>query len=115
MFCEGGSDHLHRVVEQSMMTFTCATNWKPSADDPSAFAGNATETKDYNELATLLHVSSDDAIKHLLTRGTHREFGTALFAFLAILRLGRGAPPRARASRAVCSCRCSRWAPRSDA
>ena len=72
LFCEGGSDHLHRVVEQSMMTFTCATNWKPSADDPSAFAGNATETKDYNELATLLHVSSDDAIKHLLTRGTHR-------------------------------------------
>ena len=89
LFCEGGSDHLHRVVEQSMMTFTCATNWKPSADDPSAFAGNATETKDYNELATLLHVSSDDAIKHLLTRGTHREFGYGpLFAFLVIYASG---------------------------
>ena len=52
-------------------------------------ATNATETKDYNELATLLHVSSDDAIRHLLTRGTHREFGYGpLFAFLVIYSIG---------------------------
>ena len=86
----GGSDHLHRVVEQSMMTFTCRSHWNVA--DLAGLGGNATnatETKDYNELATLLHVSSDDAIRHLLTRGTHREFGYGpLFAFLVIYSIG---------------------------
>jgi chloride channel 7 len=90
VFCEGGSDHLHRVVEQSMMTFTCRSHW--NAADVAGLGGNATnatETKDYNELATLLHVSSDDAIRHLLTRGTHREFGYGpLLAFLVIYSVG---------------------------
>ena len=37
------------------------------------------------ELATLLHVSGEDAIKHLLTRGTHREFGYGpLIVFLLL-------------------------------
>lgn len=88
IFCEGGSEHLQRVVEQSMLTFTCRSHAAAAA---AAAAGNSTttETKDYNELATLLHVSSEDAIRHLLTRGTHREFGYApLLTFLLVYLLG---------------------------
>ena len=74
VFCDGGSDHLHQIVEESIMTYTCASH--------SDVNGTA---KDYNELATLLHVSGEDAIKHLLTRGTHREFGYGpLLVFLML-------------------------------
>ena len=93
IFCEGGSDHLHRIVEQSLLTFTCRSHWlapDPASGNHSGVArGNATESKDYNELATLLHVSSEDAIRHLLSRGTHREFGYGpLFTFLLVYMVG---------------------------
>jgi hypothetical protein len=99
VFCEGGSEHLHRVVEQSMLTFTCrshrarARSHEPRALGPNnsssssaaAAAAASVGTNDYNELATLLHVSSEDAIRHLLTRGTHREFGYGpLLTFLLV-------------------------------
>jgi chloride channel 7 len=77
VFCDGGSDHLHQIVEESIMTYTCASH--------SDVNGTASGGQDYNELATLLHVSGEDAIKHLLTRGTHREFGYGpLIVFLLL-------------------------------
>ena len=77
VFCDGGSDHLHQIVEESIMTYTCASH-----GDVNGTAGGG---QDYNELATLLHVSGEDAIKHLLTRGTHREFGYGpLIVFLLL-------------------------------
>jgi chloride channel 7 len=80
VFCDGGSDHLHQIVEKSIMTYTCTSHW-----DPNDVNGTNADGKDYNELATLLHVSGEDAIKHLLTRGTHREFGYGpLIVFLLL-------------------------------
>jgi chloride channel 7 len=77
VFCDGGSDHLHQIVEESIMTYTCASHV-----DVNGTSGGG---RDYNELATLLHVSGEDAIKHLLTRGTHREFGYGpLIVFLLL-------------------------------
>lgn len=77
VFCDSGSDHLHQIVEESIMTYTCASHV-----DVNGTSGGG---RDYNELATLLHVSGEDAIKHLLTRGTHREFGYGpLIVFLLL-------------------------------
>ena len=72
----GQRDHLHRVVEQSMMTFTCRSHW--NARGPHRLGRQRHQRhrdQGLQRAATLLHVSSDDAIRHLLTRGTHREFG----------------------------------------
>jgi hypothetical protein len=81
VFCDGGSDHLHQIVEESIMTYTC----KSHSTGTGINGTNAGGDQDYNELATLLHVSGEDAIKHLLTRGTHREFGyTPLLVFLML-------------------------------
>ena len=51
--------------------------------------GNETATVYYNELATLLLTSGDDAIKHLLSRGAHRRFSyKTLLALLGWYFLG---------------------------
>lgn len=76
---------LKLVIEASTETFTCREDF--SLKD--AFMGTAVgvhtakeaeddveiSTRRFNELATLMHVPGSSAIKHLISRGTPREFG----------------------------------------
>ena len=76
-----------RAVEESMETFTCrqqrsaVTPFVPPNHDDALVPGAANHTaapplqRRYNELATLMHVTGEDAIRHLMSRGTHLEFG----------------------------------------
>ena len=84
-----------RAVEESVEFYTCsqaAPAGPPTAiPDPGA-AANATRAgitsapesapllRKYNELATLMMVSGEDAIRHLFSRGTHLEFGFGALA-----------------------------------
>ena len=99
LFYAGDGRLLERAVEESMETFTCrqqrsavAPFVPPNHDDtvlPAPGAGNHTAAaplqRRYNELATLMHVTGEDAVRHLMSRGTHLEFGFgAIAAFYLI-------------------------------
>ncbi|KAK9806419.1 hypothetical protein WJX73_004486 [Symbiochloris irregularis] len=73
--CPAGTTDVQRVVESDLELYTCRQGI-PQADLP-AHVGNGTIPTSYNELATLLTVTGEKTIRHLLSRGTHREFGYA--------------------------------------
>ncbi|CAL8466168.1 g5704 [Coccomyxa elongata] len=83
----GTAQHVQRIVEQSLELYTCSA---ASADSemPPAQRHNATVPTTYNELATLMSVTGEDAIKHLLSRGTHREFGYAALIVMLVVYFG---------------------------
>lgn len=72
------------VPPLSLPLYTCSISsassagrtWLPGGGTltPADTPANETATVYYNELATLLLTSGDDAIKHLLSRGAHRRF-----------------------------------------
>jgi hypothetical protein len=68
--------------------------------------------RSYNELATLMSVTGEDAIRHLFSRGTHREFGYAailvmlVFYFLGAAWTGAGRDCVGVASGWVCLYAC---------
>jgi chloride channel 7 len=72
------------VPPLSLPLYTCSISsassegrtWLPGGGTltPADTPFNETATVYYNELATLLLTSGDDAIKHLLSRGAHRRF-----------------------------------------
>ncbi|KAK9804251.1 hypothetical protein WJX72_003440 [[Myrmecia] bisecta] len=70
---EGASSHIKRIVEESVELYTCSANAEQTDLPPDSSSGSG--PKSYNELATLMSVTGEDAIRHLLSRGTHREFG----------------------------------------
>ncbi|KAL3159050.1 hypothetical protein ABBQ32_011048 [Trebouxia sp. C0010 RCD-2024] len=79
---EGTSSNIRRIVEEELPLYTCTDSYTGASS-----SGN--ETRSYNELATLMYVTGEDAIKHLLSRGTHREFGyAALVTMLVVYFLG---------------------------
>ncbi|KAK9853352.1 hypothetical protein WJX84_009701 [Apatococcus fuscideae] len=86
---EGTPDHLQRIVEESIELYTC----KESAYDSEipADSQNSTVPRSYNELATLMSVTGEDAIRHLLSRGTHREFGYAALLVMLVFYFGGAA------------------------
>ena len=68
-------------MEDSIELYTCspdaATSDIPPDWDTDPMQSNITVPKSYNELATLMSVTGEESIRHLLSRGTHREFGYA--------------------------------------
>ena len=78
---EGTPPRIQRIVEDSIELYTCsreaATSEIPPDWDTDPSKSNITVPKSYNELATLVSVNGEDSIRHLLSRGTHREFGYA--------------------------------------
>lgn len=78
---EGTPPRIQRIVEDSIELYTCspdaATSDIPPDWDTDPSQSNITVPKSYNELATLMSVTGEDSIRHLLSRGTHREFGYA--------------------------------------
>lgn len=79
---EGTPPRIQRIVEDSIELYTCSPG-AATSDIPPDWTGldpsqsNITVPKSYNELATLMSVTGEDAIRHLLSRGTHKEFGYA--------------------------------------
>ena len=97
LFYAGDGRLNERAVEESMETFTCRQQrsavapFVPPNHDDALIPGAANHTaaaplqRRYNELATLMHVTGEDAIRHLMSRGTHLEFGFgSIAAFLLI-------------------------------
>lgn len=80
---EGVPRDYRRVVEQSLELYTCRGDVHRTVAPPSE-GSNTTQPlpKSYNELATLISVPGESAIRHLLTRGTHREFGYAALVLM---------------------------------
>lgn len=78
---EGTPPRIQRIVEDSIELYTCspdaATSDIPPDWDTDPMQSNITVPKSYNELATLMSVTGEESIRHLLSRGTHREFGYA--------------------------------------
>ena len=99
-----------RAVEESVETFTCRASraetaapfLPPSTTDGGANANHSIpgrslplprpddgtpppQQRRYNELATLAHVTGEDAIRHLFSRGTHLEFGYGALATFYLL------------------------------
>lgn len=78
---EGTPPRIQRIVEDTIELYTCspaaATSDIPPDWDTDPEQSNITVPKSYNELATLMSVTGEDAIRHLLSRGTHKEFGYA--------------------------------------
>ena len=78
---EGTPPRIQRIVEDSIELYTCspdaATSDIPPDWDTDPRKSNITVPKSYNELATLMSVTGEESIRHLLSRGTHREFGYA--------------------------------------
>lgn len=90
---EGTPPRIQRIVEDTIELYTCstaaATSDIPPDWDTDPEQGNITVPKAYNELATLMSVTGEDAIRHLLSRGTHREFGyAAILCMLVFYFLG---------------------------
>lgn len=85
---EGTPPRIQRIVEDTIELYTCspaaATSDIPPDWDTDPAKGNITIPKSYNELATLMSVTGEDAIRHLLSRGTHREFGYAAILCMLI-------------------------------
>uniref|UniRef100_A0A1D2A2N7 Chloride channel protein n=1 Tax=Auxenochlorella protothecoides TaxID=3075 RepID=A0A1D2A2N7_AUXPR len=90
---DGQPEYVHRVVEETLELFTCSRTSHTSqvhggggpgdADGPGG-KGNITIPSSYNELATLMSVTGEDAIRHLFSRGTHREFGYAALVVMLV-------------------------------
>ncbi|KAK2076390.1 hypothetical protein QBZ16_000915 [Prototheca wickerhamii] len=100
---DGQPEYVHRVVEETLELYTCSrsshTSLVPASgggDGGGSSGGSAAEPKgnitipsSYNELATIMSVQGEDAIRHLFSRGTHREFGyAALLVMLVYYFLG---------------------------
>ena len=90
---EGTPPRIQRIVEDTIELYTCspvaATSDIPPDWDTDPTQSNITVPKSYNELATLMSVTGEDAIRHLLSRGTHKEFGyAALICMLLFYFLG---------------------------
>ena len=91
---EGTPPRISRIVEDSIELYTCSpaaatSDIPPDWDTIDPDKGNITVPKSYNELATLMSVTGEDAIRHLLSRGTHREFGyAAILCMLVVYFLG---------------------------
>ena len=88
-------------MEQSLELYTCSAGGADS--ETPAEARNGTMPRSYNELATLMSVTGEDAIRHLLSRGTHREFGYAALVVMLVFYFGcaargagQGLEPRAQ-------------------
>lgn len=91
---DGTPDQIKRIVEESTELYTCSRTahhseippeWDPDgAGTQHGISGNITVAKSYNELATLMSVTGEDAIRHLFSRGTHREFGYAAMLVMLI-------------------------------
>lgn len=85
---EGTPPRIQRIVEDSIELYTCspdaATSDIPPDWDTAPSQSNITVPKSYNELATLMSVTGEDSIRHLLSRGTHREFGYAAILCMLI-------------------------------
>ena len=85
---EGTPPRIQRIVEDTTELYTCspaaATSDIPPDWDTDPAKGNITVPKAYNELATLMSVTGEDAIRHLLSRGTHREFGYAAIVCMLV-------------------------------
>lgn len=95
----GPSEVIERIVEQSTELYTCSRTARDSEVPPEwdpdgggtehGITGNITVPRSYNELATLMSVTGEDAIRHLFSRGTHVEFGySALLIMLVFYFLG---------------------------
>ncbi|KAK9840815.1 hypothetical protein WJX81_006821 [Elliptochloris bilobata] len=82
----GVSPNVQRIVEQSLELYTCSAGGADS--ETPAEARNGTLPRSYNELATLMSVTGEDAIRHLLSRGTHREFGYAALLVMLVFYFG---------------------------
>jgi len=66
----------------ALQSYTCPPIPLPNVTLAGA---NASSVAQYNELASLMNVRSTDAVRQLLSRGSHTDFGfPALFTFLAI-------------------------------
>jgi len=90
---EGTPPRIQRIVEDTIELYTCspaaATSDIPPDWDTDPAQSNITVPKSYNELATLISVTGEDSIRHLFSRGTHREFGyAALVCMLVFYLLG---------------------------
>jgi len=90
---EGTPPRIQRIVEDSIELYTCspdaATSDIPPDWDTDPSQSNITVPKSYNELATLMSVTGEESIRHLLSRGTHREFGyAAILCMLAFYFIG---------------------------
>ena len=83
-----------RIVEDTLELYTCSpaaatSDIPPDWDGADPGRANITVPKAYNELATLMSVTGEDAIRHLFSRGTHREFGyAALLTMLFVYFVG---------------------------
>ena len=90
---EGTPPRIQRIVEDTIELYTCspdaATSDIPPDWDTDPSKSNITVPKSYNELATLMSVTGEDSIRHLLSRGTHREFGySAILCMLIFYFIG---------------------------
>ena len=70
---------LQTVVESTTETFICRSDIQDAFKGRPHFqeTGFEPSVQRYNELATLMTVSGNQAIKHLLSRNTHLQFGFA--------------------------------------
>ncbi|KAI7836469.1 hypothetical protein COHA_009686 [Chlorella ohadii] len=90
---EGTPQDIKRIVEDSTELYTCSRTahdseippeWDPDGKGGGSGSKNISVPKAYNELATLMSVPGEDAIRHLFSRGTHREFGYAAIIVMLI-------------------------------
>ena len=92
LLCSTNSKHARRIVERSMELFTCpadslslnTTKDFAAPPSPGGLSSNATQSA-YNELATLSTDMAEEAIRHLLTRGTHYEFGFSSLILMLVM------------------------------
>nr|XP_039274350.1 chloride transport protein 6-like [Styela clava] len=61
-------DNIPPRTEDSVERYTCSKGYYWEAEDVTV------SNKSYNEVATLLFVTGEQAIRHLFSRGTHHEF-----------------------------------------
>lgn len=97
---DGQPEYILRIVEETLELFTCSRSARTSlvpkdgggagaggagaGAGPDEGRGNITIPSSYNELATIMSVTGEDAIRHLFSRGTHREFGYAALVVMLV-------------------------------
>eukprot|EP00873_Tetraselmis_striata_P043550 jgi/Tetstr1/463814/TSEL_008628.t1 len=80
------SANMKRIVETSVQLYTCDSDNTWSDFPADGAEGNDTMgPTSYNELATLMSVTGEDAIRHLFTRRTHLEFGWASVSTMLVV------------------------------
>uniref|UniRef100_A0A061RFD9 Chloride channel protein n=3 Tax=Tetraselmis sp. GSL018 TaxID=582737 RepID=A0A061RFD9_9CHLO len=89
---KGTSANIRRIVETGVQLYTCQEN-KSITEFPESIDDLGPES--YNELATLMSVTGEEAIKHLFTRRTHLEFGwgsvtTMLVVYFTLAAIAAG-------------------------